>query len=263
MLRKSLLFLSLPLLAFATSCKPTPDQIRKIIKDNPDIVLDAIKSDPEKSVEVLMELQQAARKAQMEAARKAQEEQRKEELKNPKKPEISANLPFKGDANAPVVIVEYSDFQCPYCKRGHDNMTELMKMYPTQVKFYHKDLPLPFHPMAMPAAKMFQAMVMQDQAKAWKFYDYVFNNQDKLGTDKEAFLDKAAKEVGADMARLKKDMDSPAVKAVIDADMAEAQKFGITGTPGYIVGGVTVTGAVPVDEFKAIIDAKLKAAPTT
>jgi protein-disulfide isomerase len=113
------------------------------------------------------------------------------------------------------------------------------------------------HPMAMPAAKRYEAIAMQSPEKAVQYHDELFTHQDAMNEEGEKYLDEAAKKVGADMAKMKKDMNSPAVKKQIEADSKEARKFGFTGTPGYIVEGAQVAGAYPFDFFKGLVDYKL------
>jgi protein-disulfide isomerase len=233
--------------------------IRSALEKNPDILFSVIEKNPEKFMEVVQ-------KANMIAQRKMQEDQEKEEqarieneLKNPLKPEWTSGRATEGVKGAPIQIVEYSDFQCPFCGKGFLTLQEVLKNYNGKVEFMFKNLPLPMHPMSMPAAKRFEAIALQDPAKAYKYHNMVFENQRKLGAEGEKFLDEVAKKVGANVAQMKKDMDGPKVKARIDADMAEAEKFGISGTPGFIVNGVSIRGAYPFDTFKSIIDKKLAA----
>ncbi|MGZ5280299.1 MAG: DsbA family protein, partial [Pseudobdellovibrionaceae bacterium] len=141
--------------------------------------------------------------------------------------------------------------------RGYQTINEVKKAYPDQVRFVFKHLPLDFHPLAMPAAKYFEAMARQSTEKAYKFHDLVFENQAELNSKKEAFLKDSAKKAGADMKKLEKDLTDPTLVERINKDMAEAQKFGISGTPGFIINGVSLKGAYPFPEFKTIIDRHL------
>ena len=181
-----------------------------------------------------------------------------EELKNPKRPEIQKGRAVVGKANAPITIVAYSDFQCPYCKSGAERIDDVKKKYGEKVRFMFKHLPLSFHQYAMPAAKRFEAINLQGGAKkAYEFHDQVFGAQSRLSAEGEAFLDETAKKVGVNVAKMKKDMESDRVKKIIEGDMEEAKKYNIDGTPGFIVGGVTLTGAQPVEVFSQIIDQRL------
>lgn len=185
-------------------------------------------------------------------AQKNQEDQAKAEMekqfKNPVKIEVGKS-PAQGPASARITIIEFSDFQCPFCKRGYKTMEEVQKMYPNDVKVVFKHFPLGFHPEAMPAAKATWAA--QQQGKFWEFHNALFENQDKLGAD---FYKKTAADLKLDIAKFEKDMKSPEADAQIKADMDIAQKNGIQGTPGFFVNGVAVKGAYPAGHFKTIID---------
>ncbi len=241
----------------AVACSPSASQLKKTLESDPTILADAIKKNP---AEIMEAIQTAAREAQKVMAEKAQvdeEKAREEELKNPKVAAMPDGRAYQGPKDAPIVLIEYSDFQCPFCKRGFETVEAVLKKYPGKVRFMYKHLPLDFHPLAMPAAKRFEAIALQSTEKAYKFHDEVFRSQEKLGAEKEKFLDAAAKKVGADLAKMKKDMEGEEVKKRIEEDMAEARKFGFQGTPGFLIAGVSLKGAYPLPEFEKIIDKKL------
>lgn len=183
---------------------------------------------------------------------KAEQTQQEEEFKNPKTPEFKINRAVLGTRNAKIKVIAYSDFQCPYCKKGYETVEELRKKYGDKMVFMFKHLPLPFHPMALPTAKRFEAIALQSGKKAYAFHNEVFKNQEGLSGG-EAFLDALVKKVGANVEQVKKDMDSPQVKKNIESDQAEAKKYNITGTPGFVVAGVTLRGAYPIQNFEDII----------
>lgn len=240
-----------------TGCAPSAKQLKQAIEQDPSIVFDVIKNNPEKFIDVVND---AARAAQQKAGEKAQKEEnakRDEEFKNPLKPEIDEKRAILGPADAKVTIVEYSDFECPYCTRGYQTIQEVKKAYEGKVRLVFKHLPLDFHPLAMPAAKYFEAIARQGSDKAYKFHDLIFENQGEFKAKKEKYLEEAAKKVGADLKKLKTDLADESLMARINADMAEAQKFGMTGTPGFIINGVSLKGAYPFPEFKSIIDRHL------
>lgn len=240
------------------SCAPSAPQLKKVMEDNPDILYSVIQKDPKKFLDVVNE---AAQKARVQAEQQMAEEEtkmREEEFSNPKTPEVTEGRAFAGAKDAPVTIVEYSDFQCPFCRRGNNTMKELLSKYDGKVKVVFKNFPIErIHPMALPASKYYEAIALQDIEKANKFKDEVFNNQEELNGDGEKFLDAAAKKVGANLAKVKKDIDSEEVNKRIAADRAEAEKFGFSGTPGYLINGVSLKGAYPVEEFASIIDRHL------
>lgn len=232
------------------------DSLKKTLKENPDILVEAIEENPAKIMEALNNAVRKAQQQQFEDREKGLVKEREEEFKNPKAAAIDESRVW-GNKSAKVTIVEYSDFECPYCKRGYATVEEIHKKYGDKVRVIFKHLPLDFHPMAMPAAQYFEAIRLQGADKAKKFHDYVFENQQNLGTKKDKFLEEAAKKAGADMAQLKKDLSSEAVKKQIEADMEEARKFGFNGTPGYLINGVSIRGAYPAEEFSKIIDQHL------
>jgi protein-disulfide isomerase len=253
-LKKSSLLLSLLALVFAVGCGK---QIEKAIENNPDIVFNAIKKNPKRFVEVVNEAVRTAQESSREDEAKEEAARLEEEFKNPKQPVIEDGRVIFGNKSAPITIVEYSDFQCPYCQRGFMTMKEVEKMYGDKIRVIFKHLPLDFHPMAMPAAKMFEAISLQDHKKAEKFHDEVFTNQKDLNQGGEEFLKKVAKKVGADVKKMEKDMNSEAVTKKIATDMEEAKKFEFSGTPGFLINGVSLKGAYPPPEFKKIIDRHL------
>ncbi|MBI4403275.1 MAG: thioredoxin domain-containing protein [Deltaproteobacteria bacterium] len=218
----------------------------------------AITKHPEQFMEAFQKANYEYSKIAQTKAAEQQKAQLEAELKNPKSPAIDPERAMLGDKNAPITLVTYSDFQCPYCQRGYQTVEEVRKKYGKQIRFVFKNLPLDFHPLAMPAAKMFEAIALQNAAKAYQFHDEIFKNQQKLSSGGVKFLEEAAKKLGVNIAKMKKDMESEKVKARIDADIAEARNFGINGTPGFVVAGVTIKGAYPASHFAEIIDRRIK-----
>ncbi|MBL7664869.1 MAG: thioredoxin domain-containing protein [Bacteriovoracaceae bacterium] len=245
---KKLSFLALLLIVSCTS----KESLKKTLIENPDIMTEAIKANPDQFIEALNE---AVKLAQASQGKKREEEEKKSleaSFENPMMAEIRSDELFRGNKNAQITLVEYSDFECPFCSRGYNTAMELLKKYDGKIRFVFKHLPLSFHPQAMIAAQYFEAIRLQNGDKAWKFHDKIFNDQRKLQNG-EKFLEAIAKEVGADMAKLKKDINSDVVKNRINADMEEAAKFGFQGTPGFLFNGVPVKGAYPTSHFENII----------
>lgn len=183
-----------------------------------------------------------------EAQQRAQEAEFEEIMKSPVKIDPGAS-PVKGPANAPITIIEFSDFECPFCKRGASTMDQILKKYPNEVKLSFKHLPLPMHNNAKPASKA--SWAAGQQGKFWEFHDALFENQQKLS---EEFYVKTAENLKLDVEKFKKDMNSPEAEKQIQEDMELANKHGIQGTPGFFVNGVAVKGAYPLEYFKKIID---------
>lgn len=228
--------------------------VEDTIKNNPELVFKAIEANPKAFFDTVQKAQMEAQKTARVDAEKEQEQQLEEEFKNPKKPSVDAKRAFVGPADAKVTIVEYSDFQCPFCSRAANTMEEVMKKYGKDVRLLYKHLP--FKPNAEPAARYYEAIALQDTAKAKKFHDILYANQKKI-YEGEAYLKKVVKEVGADQSKIDSTKDSKEVTDRINSDKAEAEKFQISGTPGFIVNGVTVKGAYPLEHFVKIIDKHL------
>jgi protein-disulfide isomerase len=160
--------------------------------------------------------------------------------------------PSKGNPNARLAIVEFSDFQCPFCQRVGPTLQQIEKEYGDQVRIVFKHLPLEMHPKA-PAAHA-AAEAAHRQGKFWEMHDLIFANQASMSP--ERYLD-YAKQLGLDLERFQKDVASAEVKARLDADTQEAAKLGVTGTPSFFVNGRFLSGAQPFPAFKALIDQEL------
>ncbi len=158
----------------------------------------------------------------------------------------------RGDPNAPVTIIEFSDYQCPYCKRNKETMDKIHETYGDKVAFVFRDFPLSFHKNARKAAEA--AECAGEQGKYWDFHDYLFEHQDKLDVDG---LKDAAKTLGLNTQAFNQCLDSGAMAAEVAGDMKAGEALGIKGTPMAFVNGKMVNGARPFDSFKQIIDAEL------
>ncbi len=244
---------------FLSSCAPNAKQLKEAVEKDPTIVFAAIEKAPDQFIEVVMKAQQNAQKVAAERAQEEEKKQREEQFKNPLKPEIDETRVIFGNKSAPITIVEFSDFQCPYCVRGNQTIKQVLNEYGDKVRVVFKHLPLDFHPQALPAARYFEAIAQQDHAKAQKFHGMVFENQDKLRGNADEFFKDATKKVGADLKKVEIALKDENIAKRIESDMAEAKKFGFSGTPGYIINGVSLKGAYPIDSFKEIINQHLSA----
>lgn len=240
-------------LLFAAACTTSKEDLKKMMKENPDIITEAIEANPNKFIDALNNAVKAAQEG--EGKRREEEEKKalEESFNKPLQAEIRADESFRGNKDAQITLVEYSDFECPFCSRGFKTVMELMKKYEGKIRFVYKHLPLSFHPQAMPASQYYEAIRLQSPEKAWQFHDKIYTDQRKLQNG-ESFLKALAKELKVDMAKLAKDVKSEAVQKRIDADMAEAAKFGFQGTPGFLLNGVPVKGAYPPAHFEKIIE---------
>lgn len=238
------------------SCKESDESLKqrisKILKEDPEVITKVMEENPTQFVETIQKMVQTARKDMAEKEQEEREKQFLSSFDNPLTPVLRKDESFRGNKDAPITIVEYTDFQCPFCARGSKTISDLMKKYEGKVRIVYKHLPLSFHPQAMIAAQYYEAIRIQDENKAYQFYDELFANQSKISMA-EKYLDKVAKKLNVNMKNLKKNIESDRVKNRIQEDLAEAQKFDIQGTPGFIVNGVPVRGAYPIEHFDRII----------
>lgn len=172
-----------------------------------------------------------------------------------------ATAPSVGPATAKVVIQEFSDFQCPYCKRVIPTVEQIKKKYPNNVRVVWRNLPLPFHKNAQLAAEAaLEAKAQKGDAGFWQFHDKLWEAQGEQGGQERAGLEKIAQGLGLDMAKFKAALDSGKHKAAIEADKAAANKAGIRGTPGFSINGYFISGAQPLAAFDKLIARALKEA---
>jgi protein-disulfide isomerase len=160
--------------------------------------------------------------------------------------------PAEGPATAPVSLVEFADFECPFCAKSASALHDLLKAYPTQVRLSFKNYPLPFH--AESALAHEAALAAREQGKFWEMYDLLYSGQDKLSRED---LLKKAQLLHLDMPRFTADLDSHRFKAAVDADRQEGDRLGVDGTPFFFINGHAVSGAIELSEFKKMIDAAL------
>ena len=159
----------------------------------------------------------------------------------------------KGPDRAPVTIVEFSDFQCPFCARVVPTLEQIEDTYKGSVRIVWKHLPLPIHKEAVGAAVAAEAA--GKQGKFWEFHDMLFADQAKLGADD---LKQHAQTLQLDMSRFEADLLNADEQKKIDTDVAEAKALGIMGTPGIFINGRFVAGAQPFEVFAKVIDEELE-----
>ncbi len=169
----------------------------------------------------------------------------------PLRVEVGKEGPSRGDEGAPVTIVEFSDFQCPYCKQATPAVEQILKEYKSEVRIIFKHLPLPSHPLAFKAAEA--AACAAQQGKFWPYHNRLFGSTD-LSADS---LRKIALELGMDAGRFNACVESEAARAVVLSNLQEARRLGIHGTPTFIVNGRVLRGLVSVETFRKVIDQEL------
>ena len=170
--------------------------------------------------------------------------------------EVLPNDPVTGPASARVQIVEFSDFQCPFCKRVTPILKQLTAKYPTQVKLVWKDFPLAIHPDARPAAEA--AQCARDQGKFWEYHDKLFDNQSAMTPEN---LKQWAGQMGMDAAKFSACYDNATHRALVQSDMDEGTRAGVSSTPTIFINGRAVVGAQPIEVFDEIIQEELARKP--
>ena len=230
---KKLVALILSVILFSTAAiaeeNNLESQVLDIIKKNPKIIKEALE------------------KYESETAEKQKEEEFNKLLQEKVDIEVGES-PAKGNKKAEYTIIAFSDFQCPFCKRGDDTIKELTKKYDKKIKYVFKHFPLSFHPEAGPASKA--AWAAGKQGKFFEYHDKLFENQAKLGDELYVQI---AKDIGLNLDKFNKDRASEDAEKQIKEDLEQGQKAGIQGTPGFVLNGVRIYGAYPVDYFEKII----------
>ena len=158
----------------------------------------------------------------------------------------------RGPSTAPIQIIEFSDFQCPYCQRANPAIEQVLKVYGDRVHFVYRHFPLPNHPNAQPAAEA--AECAAEQGKFWPYHDRLFANTSRLSP---ADLKQHAADLGLDRSKFDPCVDTRKYKAQVDADTEAGQQAGVNGTPAFFINGRMLSGAQPFEAFKRIIDDEL------
>jgi protein-disulfide isomerase len=239
--------LGLLLLALSiTSCSKSVSADNPVNADLEKQVLEIIRKHPE----VILESVEKYQREQQQQQSAAREKIVSQITSNPGA--IVGKSPKRGTGK--VVLVEFSDFQCPYCAKAHDSVEQFVNKRSADVTLVYKHLPLTqIHNEAMPAAQA--AWAAQQQNKFWEFHDALFANQAKLGT---AFYQETAKKLGLDGAKFDHDRGSAAAKSAVEADVQLARSLELNGTPTFIMNGQLFSGAVPVEEFEKRLATKEK-----
>jgi len=165
---------------------------------------------------------------------------------------LRPGAPSMGPADAPVTIVEWSDYQCPFCKRAFPTVEQVLNEYKDKVRYIHLDYPLPFHQQAMPAALAVHCA--EDQGKFWEYNNNLYSTPGDLSkTD----LAKRAADLGLDSAAFEACMTANKHETLIKTNYDDGAALGVTGTPAFFINGRMLVGAQPIDQFRAIINDEL------
>lgn len=168
-------------------------------------------------------------------------------------PLVIEGAPFKGRADAQVVIVEFEDFHCPFCKESQRTMDELMARYPETIKIVHKDFPIDeIHPGARRAH--LAGRCANIQGKFWPYHDELFAHAPHAAPED---LKKYADAAGLNLAAFESCMTANKFAAAVQADIDEGVRAGVTGTPAFFINGRLIAGAQPLERFIAVIDEEI------
>ena len=205
--------------------------IKEVIKENPRLIYDTVN-------QYHMELQRIQQEKEFEARF------------NNRQPEpLKDYHPSKGPDKAPIVIVEYTDFECGYCARAAGTVNQLLKEYPQQVRLVFRNNPLSMHENALPAAKA--AMAAHKQGKFWPYHDLLFANRGDLNDEQLVAL---AEELKLDIDQFEADRQSDTIAEQVETDIAQAKIHKFSATPMFLVNGVVVRGAQTGEYFSKVID---------
>lgn len=207
-------------------------QVLQIIRDHPEVIMESV---------------QAYQQQQYEQQQQAQQAFLQEMKANPQG--MIGESPATGASEQKIVLLEFSDFQCPYCAQMHQRLKEFMANHQREVTLVYKHFPLTsIHAEALPAAKA--AWAAGQQGKFWQYQDALFTQQEKLG---EEFYVATAKTLNLDIEQFNRDRSGDAANRAIQQDMLMAQRLGIAGTPFFVMNGEAFSGAVQLSDMEDVL----------
>ena len=231
--------------------EPTDAEIQKVYDDNKQALKDATLDSVKPRIVEYIKQQKTAQLEQefLDGLRKKYKTV--VDLQPPKIDVGTGGRPERGPKNAAVTIIEFSDYECPFCKKAEESVQQVLKAYGDKVRFVYRDFPLDIHASARPAAEA--AHCAQAQGKFWEFHNKLMAATD-LSPEKIKSL---ADEVKLDRAKFDECIAKQQFKAEIDKDIADGADVGVTGTPAFFINGRMLSGAEPFEKFKEIIDEEL------
>ncbi len=258
-----------------SSRKAFKERLRQALRDDPDLILEALDSrktelsreafkkrlrqalrdDPDLILEALwgrkVELYRLAREGARQEQRQRWKRGLAQAMKHPLTMLLDESRPVIGPDQAPYTIVEFSDFLCGACALGSQNLGRLMKKHPGQVRLQLKHNP--GSELGRQLAVYYEAIGRQDPELAWRFAKLVFQRQEEVGRRKLEAVQEIVKELKVDQAQLARDLADKALARRIDADKAEAKRLKFLSTPTFVINGVAITGAAPVQAFEEVM----------
>lgn len=197
--------------------------------------------------------QQSGQKAQQDFYKSLESKYKVDIKMEPIRVEVAATGPAKGPANAPITIVEFSDFQCPFCSRVNPTLEQVREKYGDKVRIVFRQYPLPFHQQAAKAAEA--SLCANEQGKFWEMHDALFANQSALQVEQ---LKEQATKLGLNAEQFNTCLDSNKHAATVQTDLKEGQAAGVNGTPAMFINGRFISGAVPFEQVAQVIDDELR-----
>ncbi|MBI1818201.1 MAG: thioredoxin domain-containing protein [Deltaproteobacteria bacterium] len=230
---------------------PSADEVEQLYEQNKENIGRPLE-------EVRPALIEHLRNARIEAAREAYLQQLRAGAKlslkiSPPIIQVPGTGPSRGPANAPVTIIEFSDFQCPYCGRAEQTVEQVLSTYKDKVRLVYRDYPLSFHEHAQRAAEA--AHCAGDQGKYWEYHALLFKNQTAL---EDTNLEQYAADLQLDKDKFKQCLDDGKYAAQVAKEVEVGNSVGVSGTPAFFINGRFLSGALPFESFKEIIDEILK-----
>lgn len=220
--------------------------LETLLRERPEIVLDVLRRNSEVVLDIAQQGSNLRRQHNLEV-------QWRKDMQIPKSVKLE-NRPVLGPRDAKVRIVAFSDFTCHFCEQASRNVDALRKTYGDDICLIFKHLPLDEKGAGGIASSYFVAIALQDEEKAWKFYDLMFSNRDRLLGEGESFIRESAQKLDVDMKRLGRDVRSKKVSDILAEDQKDAQKLGVDGTPYFLVNDLVVRGALPMDLFRDAVE---------
>ena len=220
--------------------------LEKLLRDRPEIIMDVLRNNSEVVLDIAQQGSNQRRKHNLEM-------QWRKDMQSPKSVKLE-NRPVLGPRDAKVRIVSFSDFTCHFCEQASKSVEALRKTYGDDICLIFKHLPLDEKGPGGIASAYFVAIALQDEDKAWQFYNQMFANRDRLLGEGEPFVKESAQKLGVDMKRLARDVRSKKVTDILAEDQKDAQKLGVEGTPYFLVNDLVVRGALPLDLFREAVE---------
>ena len=225
--------------------------ILKTIRENPQILIDILRNNSEAVLDIAQEGSNQRRKHTLQ-------KQWQKDLTE-KKTIRTKDRPCLGEKNAKVRIVAFSDFTCHYCQASKTVVDAILKEFNGKVSFVFKSIPFEEKGISAVAAQWFLAIALQDEAKAWEFYDTLFKETGAMQADGERFLRKVAKDLKVNVSKVESDVrNNKKIKTLLREDREDADKLNVEGTPCFYVNNLVIRGAQPLEFFRLAVQMALK-----